>query len=37
IAASAVLCFICVSFLSEPKGHIAEVQEDGTVQLLKVA
>lgn len=37
IAASAVLCLCAVWFLEEPKGHIAEVGEDGSIQLLEVA
>lgn len=36
IAATAVLGFVALLFLSEPKGHMAEVNEDGTVELIKV-
>jgi MFS transporter, NNP family, nitrate/nitrite transporter len=37
IAASAVLGLIFVQFLTEPKGHITEVAEDGTVQHIEVS
>lgn len=37
IAATAVLGFITLLFLEEPKGHMAEVNEDGTVELIKVS
>jgi len=37
ISASAVLCLGIVMFLDEPKGAIAEVLPDGTVQLIEVA
>ena len=36
IAASAALIFFAAMFLDEPKGHIAEVDEDGNVQLIDV-
>ena len=36
IAATAVLGFITLLFLEEPKGEIAEVTEDGTVQMIAV-
>lgn len=36
IAASAGLIFFAAMFLDEPKGHIAEVGEDGKVQLIDV-
>ncbi|WP_299794440.1 NarK family nitrate/nitrite MFS transporter [uncultured Shewanella sp.] len=36
IAASAALIFFAVMFLNEPKGHMAEVNEDGTVELIDV-
>jgi NNP family nitrate/nitrite transporter-like MFS transporter len=36
IAASAALIFFAAIFLDEPKGQIAEVAEDGTVQLIDV-
>ena len=36
IAVTAVLGFITLLFLEEPKGHMAEVNEDGTVELIKV-
>ncbi|MES2657719.1 MAG: MFS transporter [Verrucomicrobiota bacterium] len=37
IAASSVLGLIASCFLTEPKGHIAEIGEDGSVQLIEVA
>ncbi|MDF2180999.1 NarK family nitrate/nitrite MFS transporter [Neptuniibacter sp. CAU 1671] len=36
IAGTAVLGFVTLLFLEEPKGHMAEVNEDGTVELIKV-
>jgi len=36
IAGSAALIFFAAIFLDEPKGQIAEVAEDGTVQLIDV-
>ncbi|MFW1678352.1 NarK family nitrate/nitrite MFS transporter [Pontibacter sp. JAM-7] len=36
IAATAVLGFVTLLFLEEPKGHMAEVKEDGSVELIKV-
>ncbi|WP_432474302.1 NarK family nitrate/nitrite MFS transporter [Amphritea sp. HPY] len=36
IAATAVLGFVTLLFLEEPKGHMAEVNEDGTVELISV-
>ncbi|TWX64676.1 NarK family nitrate/nitrite MFS transporter [Colwellia sp. C1TZA3] len=36
IAATAVLGFITLLFMQEPKGTITEVREDGTVALIKV-
>ena len=36
IAGTAVLGFITLLFLEEPKGEIAEVTEDGTVQMIAV-
>lgn len=37
IAASSVVGFIASWFLAEPEGHITEVAEDGSVQLIEVA
>ncbi len=37
IAASAVLCFIFVQFLDEPKGYMAETLPDGTVELIEIS
>lgn len=36
IAATAVVGFIALLFLEEPKGHMAEVNEDGSVALINV-
>ena len=36
IAACAAVVLAAVQFLNEPKGHIAEVDEDGRVQLIEV-
>ncbi|TQV84694.1 NarK family nitrate/nitrite MFS transporter [Exilibacterium tricleocarpae] len=36
IAATAVLGFITLLFMEEPEGHIAEVREDGSVELINV-
>ncbi len=37
IAGAAAVCFIFVQFLEEPEGHMAEVMEDGSVQLIEVS
>lgn len=37
IAASSVFGLVASCFLAEPKGHITEVAEDGSVQLIEVA
>ena len=36
IAAAAGVCFVLVQFLDEPKGHMVELDEDGSVQLIEV-
>jgi NNP family nitrate/nitrite transporter-like MFS transporter len=36
IAGAAAVCFIIVQLIEEPEGHMAEVLEDGTVQLIEV-
>ncbi len=36
IAGAALVALAAVQFLDEPKGHTAEVMEDGTVQMIKV-
>ncbi len=36
IAACAAFIFVAVQFLEEPEGHVAEVNEDGTVELIQV-
>ena len=36
IAATAVVGFVALLFMEEPKGHIVEVNEDGSVQLISV-
>lgn len=37
IAGAAAVCFIFVQFLEEPAGHMAEVLDDGSVQLIDVS
>ena len=37
IAASAAVVFAALFYLEEPKGHMAEVREDGSVELIEVA
>lgn len=37
IAACAACIFVAVQFLEEPRGHVAEVNEDGTVELIEVS
>lgn len=37
IAGCAAVIFIAVQFLEEPRGHVAEVNEDGTVELIEVS
>ena len=37
IAACAALCLIAIQFLDEPEGHIAEIHEDGTVEMIEVS
>lgn len=37
IAASAAVVFAALLYLDEPSGHMAEVREDGTVELIEVA
>ncbi len=37
IAASAAFVFVAVQFMDEPSGHMAEVNEDGSVELIEVA
>lgn len=37
IAGTAVLGFVTLLFMTEPKGQIAEVNEDGTVEMIDVA
>jgi NNP family nitrate/nitrite transporter-like MFS transporter len=36
IGASASIAFAAAQFIAEPRGHTAEINEDGTVQLLEV-
>src|SRR5690606_32318957 len=36
IAASAVVGVVAILFMEEPAGHIAEVREDGTVELISI-
>jgi MFS transporter, NNP family, nitrate/nitrite transporter len=37
IAAAAGIALIAICWLDEPQGHMVEVEDDGTVQLLEVA
>lgn len=37
IGVSALIGFLTLFFMEEPRGHMAEVREDGTVELIKVA
>ncbi len=37
IGISAVIGFLTLFFMEEPRGHMAEVRDDGTVELIKVA
>jgi NNP family nitrate/nitrite transporter-like MFS transporter len=37
IACTAIIGFVSLLFLQEPKGHMAEVNADGTVELIKVS
>lgn len=37
IAGCAAVIFVAVQFLEEPRGHTAEVNEDGTVELIEVS
>lgn len=37
IGISAVVGFLTLFFMAEPRGHMAEVRDDGTVELIKVA
>lgn len=37
IAVTAVIGFVALLFMEEPKGSIAEVHEDGTVELISVS
>ena len=36
IAATALVVLITVQFIDEPKGHMAEVQEDGSVEMIEL-
>lgn len=36
IAATATLGIIAILFMNEPRGHMAEINDDGTVELIKV-
>jgi NNP family nitrate/nitrite transporter-like MFS transporter len=36
IAGTAVVGFIALLMMEEPKGHIAEVREDGSVEMISV-
>ena len=36
IAAVALVILITVQFIDEPKGHMAEIQDDGTVEMIEL-
>jgi len=36
IVAGAIIVLVAVQFIEEPKGHMAEVQEDGTVEMIEL-
>jgi NNP family nitrate/nitrite transporter-like MFS transporter len=36
IASVALGVLVAVQFIDEPKGHMAEVQEDGSVEMIEV-
>lgn len=36
IAGGAILVLIAVQFIDEPKGHMAEIQPDGTVEMIEI-
>ena len=37
IAAGAIFVLVAVQFIEEPKGHMVEVQEDGSVEMIELA
>jgi NNP family nitrate/nitrite transporter-like MFS transporter len=37
IAATAILGIMAILFMNEPRGHMAEINDDGTVELIKVS
>ena len=37
IGAGALIVLIAVQFIEEPKGHMIEVMEDGTVEMIELA
>ena len=37
IAAVALIILITVQFIDEPKGHMAEIQDDGTVEMIELS
>ena len=37
IALTAVIGFITLLFMEEPQGHMAEVKDDGSVELIRVS
>jgi len=36
IACTAILGFVVLFFMDEPKGHMAEIREDGSVELIEL-
>ena len=37
IGVSALIGFLTLFFMEEPRGHMAEIRDDGTVELIEVA
>jgi NNP family nitrate/nitrite transporter-like MFS transporter len=36
IGATAFLVLLAVQFIEEPKGHMVEIQEDGSIEMIEV-
>jgi len=36
IAGGALIVLVAVQFIEEPKGHMVEVQEDGSVEMIEL-
>ena len=37
ISGVALIILIAVQFIDEPKGHMAEIQDDGTVEMIELS